>query len=162
MGYQEKRNRLDLRRQDVGVLTGTTDIDISEYVYTGYITALTIVPTTGEDLTDLVIDLDFDKATTGVNEVATNNDTLDCLLQIKVDGTNYVGVETMTQITLTGTAGSIATGVGGHRFKVGALDSTSAAKVLVKLSAERADAEIPYRITYRGKEAPTVTAIAAG
>ena len=162
MGYQEKRNRIALERDDLKVLTGVTDIDISAAVYTGYIAILTIVPATNEDLKDLVIDLDFDTATTGVNEVATNADTLDCLLQVKADGTNYVGMEAMTQIILTGTAGSIVNGIGGHRFKVGALDSANAVKVLVKLSAERADAEIPYRITYIGKTAPTVTAIAAG
>lgn len=162
MGYQERKNRLALLRDDAAVLTGTTDIDISAADYTGFIDILTIVPATGEDLKDIVIDLDFDKATTGVNEVATNADTLDCNLYAKVDGTNYVGIESMTQITLTGTAGSIATGKGGHRFKVGLLDSASGLKVKVKLSAERADAEIPYRITYVGKEAPTVTAVAAG
>ena len=162
MGYQEKRNRLALERDDLKVITGVTDVDISAAVYTGYIAILTIEPAAGEDLKDLIIDLDFDKATSGVNEVATNNDTLDCCVQIKADGTNYVGVDAMTQKTLTGTAGSIANGLGGHRFKIGALDSTSAVKVLVKLSAERADAEIPYRITYVGRLAPTVTAVAAG
>ena len=91
--------------------------------------------------------MDFDKATTGVNEVATNADVLDCKMDIMVDGTNYIGVEAMTQITLTGTAGSIANGIGAHRFKVGAIDSTSAVKIFVKIDTERADAEIPYRIT---------------
>lgn len=161
MSYWNRRERLALERDDLKVLTGTTDIDISEAVYTGFIDILTIVPATGEDLKDVYIELDFDKATTGVNEVATNSDTLDCNLYTKVDGTNYVCVESMTQITLTGTAGTIATGKGGHRFKVGAVDSTSAIKVKVKLSAERADAEIPYRITYIGRLAPTVTAVAA-
>lgn len=152
-------NTFDYSEPDV--LTGTTDIDISAADYTGYIAILTIAPGTG-GIKDLTIDLDFDKATTGVNEVATNADTLDCLLQLSADGTNYVGVEAMTQITLTGTAGSIANAIGGHRFKVGDVDENGLVKVLVKLSAERADAEIPYRITYSAINAPTVTAVAAG
>lgn len=159
MSYWDRVKRLETERDRVSVITGTTDIDISAAVYTGMIDILTIVPQAGESLKDLMIDLDFDKATTGVNEVATNEDTLDCALYIAVDGTNYCGVEAMTQKTLTGTAGIEG---GGHRFKVGTLDSTSKIKIKVKLSAERADAEIPYRITYLGRKAPTVTAVAAG
>ena len=157
--YKKLLNVKDYLEPDVS--SGTTDVDISEADYTGFIAVLTVTPPSG-GLSDLVIDLDFDKATSGVNEVATNADTLDCQLQLSVDGTNYVGVENMTQITLTGTKGTIANGVGGHRFKVGAVDEDALIKVLVKLNAERADAEIPYRVTYRGLAAPTVTAVAAG
>lgn len=156
-----KTIRTDIARDRLGVLTGITDIDISAAVYTGFIDILTIEPGS-ESLKDLVVDLDFDKATTGVNEVATASDTLDCMAYVSVDGSNYVGVEQMTQITLSGTAGTITTGKGGHRFKLGSLDSSCAVKIKVKLSAERADAEIPYRITYIGKVAPTVTDVAAG
>ena len=161
MSLIARKDKLRLLRDTLQTVTGTTDIDISAADYTGMIDALTIVPT--GDMKDVMIDLDFDKATTGVNEVATNADTLDCNLYVAVDGTNYVGVESMTQITLTGTAGSIATGKGGHRFKLGNLPSACGVKVKVKLSAERADAEIPYRITWLGSanEQPTVTVVAA-
>ena len=147
--------------QEVDTSTGTTDIDITAAVYTGFIVCLTVAAPTG-GLRDLVIDLDWDKATTGVNEVATNSDTLDSHIQVSPDGTNYVAVEEMTQITLTGTAGSIADGKNGHRYKVGALSSGGSVKVMVKLSAERSDAEIPYRVTYSGLGTPTITAVAAG
>ena len=162
MGRFERELRLADLRDGLGYETGTTDIDITAADYTAYVLALTIVPATGESLRDLVIDLDFDKATTGVNEVATAADVLDCKMDIMIDGTNYIGVEAMSQITLTGTAGSIADGVGGHRFKVGALDSTSAVKIFVKIDTEREDAEIPYRITYRSKTAPTITPVVEG
>lgn len=160
MALIARKDRLRLQRDVLHTTSGTTDIDISAAVYTGYIAILTVEA--NGDLKDLVLDFNFDKETTGVNDVATNSDTLDCLLQIAMDGTLYVGVETMTQITLTGTFGSIATGVSGKRFKVGALPDGAIAKVLVKLSAERADAEIPYNVTYIGAVAPTVTAVAAG
>jgi hypothetical protein len=116
-----------------------------------------ISPVTGEGLVDCVIDIDLDKATDGVNEVATASDTVVCALQTRVDGTNWVTTELMTSITLTGTAGSIADGKNGHRFKVGMVDPDAFVRVSIKLSAERADCYIPYRVTYIGAT-PTVTA----
>jgi len=157
--YQKVLNNEDRREVDTAI--GDTDIDISAAVYTAFVTLLTVTAPTG-GINDLVIDLDFDKATTGINEVATNADTLDAQLQVSADGTNFVGVENITQVTLTGTAGSIATGVNGHRFKVGSLYTGGVVKVLVKLSAERADAEVPYRVTYSALGTPTITAVAAG
>lgn len=139
-------------------VSGTTDIDISAFVYTGFVTLLTIEPRTA--IRDMAIYLDFDKETTGVNDVATNADTLDAQVFTKVDGSVYVAVETMTQKTLTGTFG-LAAG-GGWVIKVPALDVTQDLIIKVKLSAERADAEIPYRIVYCSEQAPTVTAVAAG
>ena len=150
-----------LQRLDYHTTSGTTDIDISAGVYTGFVDILTIAP--GAELQDLVVELDFDKATTGVNEVATASDTLDCAVYKAVDGTNYVGVQCIPQVTLSGTAGTISGGtIGGYRFNIGYVDADSTIKVKVKLSAERADAEIPYKIYYQSLTAPTVTAVAAG
>jgi hypothetical protein len=140
-------------------LTGTTDLDISEAVYTGYIAILTVEAVS--EIRDLVLDFDLDKETTGVNDVATNNDTTSLLLQVSIDGTLFTGVEASASYTLTGTFGSIATGVTGKRFIVGSLPTGAKVKVLIKLSAERADAEIPYAVTYTSEDAPTVTAVAA-
>jgi len=142
------------------VLTGECDIDISEAVYTGFIECLAVSMPAG-GLTDLVIDLDFDQETTGVNDVATNADTMQCICKVAPDGAVYTGIETTGAITLTGTFGSIATGVSGHRFKLGLMDEDALVKIFVLVSAERADAAIPYRITYTGLAAPTVTAVAA-
>lgn len=143
--------------RDVNVATGSAGIDISEADYTGFVAFLTIAPATGEGLVDCFIDVDLDKATDGVNEVATNNDTATLLLQTKVDGTNWVGTELTSAVTLTGAAGSIADGKNGHRFKVGSVDPSGSVRVCIKLSAERADCYIPYRVTYRGAT-PTITA----
>jgi hypothetical protein len=139
-------------------LSGTADIDISTANYaTGFVEILKIEPRAA--IRDMVIYLDFDKETTGVNDVATNNDTLDAQVFTKVDGTVYVATEAMTQKTLTGTFG-LAVG-GGWAIKLGALDTTQDISIRVKISAERADAEIPYRIVYCSELPPTVTAVAA-
>lgn len=139
------------------VLTGTADIDITAAVYTGFVEILKIEPKAA--IHNLTVDLDFDKETTGVNDVATNSDTLDAAVFVKVDGTVWSAVQYMTQKTLTGTFG-LATG-GGWRFNIGPVDTTEDISIRVKLSAERADAEIPYRINYTSEQAPTVTAVAA-
>lgn len=143
--------------RDVNVLTGTAGIDISAADYTGFIPFLMINPAAGEGLVDCVIDIDLDKATDGVNEVATASDTAVLALQTRVDGTNWVTTEITSTFTLTGTAGSIADGKNGHKFKVGLVDPTGLVRVSLKLSAERADCYIPYRITYIGAT-PTATA----
>jgi len=140
-------------------LAGTTDIDISESDYTGYITLLTVTaPSTG--LTNLVLDLDYNKATSGVDAVGTADDTLDVCVVGKTDGTNERTLLTGTQVTLNGD-GSLDDSESGVRFNVGPVAASEAIAVKVKLSAERADAEVPYRVTYTGA-APTVTAVAAG
>jgi hypothetical protein len=138
-------------------LTGTADIDISVGVYTGYVEILNIAPRTA--MANVSIDLDLDKASTGVNEVATASDTAVLAVFTKVDGTNYVAVKYSSTFTLSGTAG-LATG-GGYRFELGNLDTTQDISIRIILSAERADAEIPYRINYCSEQAPTVTAVAA-
>ena len=139
------------------VLTGNADVDISESDYTAMVTVLTIAPpSTG--LSDLVIDLDYAKATTGVDVVATASDTLDVAVYGLVDGTNARMLMSNTQVTLAGD-GSVEHS--GDRFNVGAVDSGETIYVKVKLSAERADAEIPYRVTYKGLSAPTITAVAS-
>lgn len=140
-------------------LTGTADIDISEAVYTGYVEILSIVPKAGGNLRNVCIDLDFNKATTGCDEVATASDTINAAVFMKTDGTNYRHVMSMTQITATGDASHKTAGA---RFQVGSIGVGADCSVRVMLSAERADCEIPYRITYEGMRAPTVTPVAAG
>lgn len=161
MALLARKEKERLQRLDYNVLSGTTDIDISAAVYTALVDVLTIAP--NAELQDLVIDLDFDKATSGVNEVATANDTLNCAVFIAVDGTNYVGIKSMPTVTMSGTAGTITAGViGGYRFNLGYIPASASIKVRVSVSAERADAEIPYKIYYQSLKAPTVTAVAAG
>lgn len=138
-------------------VTGIADIDISEYVYTSYVTLLTITPATGGELIDLQIDLAYNKATTGVSAVATNNDTLDVQVWASADDSTPSCILTSPQVTLTGSTTPLITG---NRFDVG--DVNGSVIVKVKLSAERADAEIPYKISYKSKSPATITAVEAG
>jgi hypothetical protein len=139
---------------------GVTDIDISTFNYTaGYVTLLTVTPAAGQNLIDCVIDLDWNLATDGWDTTSTVSDTLDILVQTKTDGTNYRFVTTGTQVTSTG-AGTLAVTADGQRFSVGMVSNAATLIVKVKMSAEVADADIPYRVTYRGAT-PTITAVAA-
>lgn len=139
------------------VSNGVADIDISAAVYTGFITLLTVTPATGDVLQDLTIDLGWNKATTGVSAVATNADTLDVEAYAKADDSVEARIAVGSQVTLTGTAAPV---ISGERFKLGTVNG--AVTIKVKLSAERADAEIPYKVSYRALETATITAVAAG
>ena len=137
-------------------LTGEADVDVSAAVYTGYVEILKVEPITA--IRDLVIDLDFNKVTTGWDTVSTASDTMNVAAFVKVDGTNWRSVEVSSAFTATG-AGTLATA--GYRFKLGTVDVTQDISIRIKLSVERADCEIPYRINYCSEQAPTVTAVAA-
>lgn len=139
---------------------GTADIDISESDYTGYVTLLTITPATGQSLIDVSIDFDWNLATTGWDTVSTAADTLDIAVVTKVDGTNWRGLMNGTQITANGD-GTLTDDESGERFNIGMIGINGECVIRVKLSVERDDAEIPYRVLYRGA-APTITPVAAG
>lgn len=139
------------------VLSGETDIDISEAVYTAYVQILLITPYTGGGLRNLSVDLDLNKATTGWDNVSTGSDTLDIAVFEKIDGTNYRHIMSASQLTAVGNGTHATAGV---RLQIG--DVVNPVSIRVKLSAERDDVEIPYRIVYEGKRTPAITAVAAG
>ena len=143
----------------VGEATGDADVDISEHDYTGYINVLTVVaPATG--LMNCVIDIDFNKATTGWDNVATAADVLDCVLVKQVDGTNYRSTQLASaQITANGN-GTLDASESGVSFIVGPMQANASVQVHVKMDTERDDCELPYRVTYVGS-APTITPVAA-
>ena len=142
----------------VGEATGDADIDISEAVYTGYINVLTVTaPATG--LISCVIDIDFNKATTGWDNIATAADVLDCVLVKQIDGTNYRSTQLASaQITANGN-GTLDASESGVSFNVGPMQANASVQVHVKMNAERDDCELPYRVTYVGA-APTITPVA--
>ncbi len=142
----------------IGTATGNADIDISEAVYTAYVNIMTITaPASG--LADCSIDLDLNKATTGWDTISTASDTIDICLAGKIDGTNYRALMNATQVVAVGD-GTIGVNLSGIHFHIGPLAAAEVLQVQVKLSAERDDVEIPYRVTYVGA-APTVTPVAA-
>ena len=139
--------------------TGDADIDVSEYVYTGYINMLTVTaPASG--LLDCTIDIDFNKASTGWDTVATAGDVLDCLVVKQVDGTNYRGTQIASaQITANGD-GTLTADESGMSFKIGPLQANCSVQIMVMMDTERGDSAQPYRVTSVG-DAPTITPIAA-
>lgn len=143
-----------------GSASGTTDIDISESDYTSWVTLLTITPGASETIYDLCIDFDWNKATTGFDTIATGSDTLDVIALTKVDGTNWRGIASVTQVTATG-AGTIDASVSGARLQLGSVAVGGSILIQCKVNAERGDVEIPYRATWRGP-APTITEVSAG
>lgn len=140
-------------------LTGTADIDISAGVYTAYVELLKIEPQSRAGLLNLCIDLDLNKTTTGWDDISTASDTIDIGVFCKIDGTNFRHIMSAAQLTATGDGSHATAGV---RLNVGSVGPGADVSVRVKLNAERADVEIPYRITYVSDRAPTVTAVAAG
>ena len=144
---------------NVGVAIGETDVDISAAVYTAFVDILTIVAPV-EGLQSCRVEIDVNKATTGLDTVATAADTFDACVVIAVDDTNYRQLKNGTQITANGD-GSLEMSENGWSFDLGPLKARETVKIKIKLSAERDDAELPYKVTYIG-QAPTITAIAAG
>lgn len=151
------------------VATGTTDVDVSasDYTTVGGIAILTITPSS--NLSDVVVDLDLNKDTTGLLVVNTT-ETIQMCVQVKVDGTNWRTVahwpsaSSTTGIAVPDAADDLdaADDSVGHRFHIGPVGADQEVRITLELSAETGgDAEIPYTVYYRGV-APTITAVAAG
>lgn len=138
--------------------TGDADIDVSEADYTTYTNMLTVTaPATG--LISCRIDIDFNKATTGWDNVATAADVLDCVAVVQTDGTNYRSTQIASaQITANGN-GTLDASESGMSFVLGPMQANASVQLHVKIDTERGDSEQPYRVTYVGA-APTITAVA--
>lgn len=134
--------------------TGEADIDISAAVYTGYQALLTIAPLAGRPLTDVEVTFDLAKASTGFAAGHTD-ETITFAVQRKVDGTNWRTDAASETTAISGTNSAAMA----QKVTIGNVTPDEQARVVVKLSAEAADAELPYVLTYRG-ESPTVTAAA--
>lgn len=171
--YTDADTQNDIRDlATVGVLTGTTDVDVSaaDYTTVGGIAILTITPATGAPLSDVVVDLDLLKATTGLLVVNTT-ETVQIMMQTKIDGTNWRTVwhwpaaSSRTGLAVPDAAQDLDAldDSPGLRIPVGIVGVTQAVRITLELSAETGgDAEIPYAVYYKALSAPTVTAVAAG
>ncbi len=134
------------------------DVDEDQGVYTGFVDLFTLTAPAG-GLTDLVIYIDINKASTGWDTVSTIGDVLDMMVVIKIDGTNYRGVGfDATQVVGTG-AGTQAVATAGIRFDIGALSAAAVLQVQIKMDTERGDSEQPCRIICKGG-LPTIVPVA--
>lgn len=152
------------------VATGEADVDVSaaDYTTVGGIAFLTITPG-NTSLSDVVVDFDFTKATTGLFVVNTTQ-TVQIQMQVKIDGTNWRTVQhwpaasSTTGIAVPDAAQDLdaADDSPGKRFYVGIVGRSQEVRFTVQLSAETGgDAEIPYAVYYKGST-PTITPVAAG
>lgn len=138
-------------------ITGTTDIDDSAQTESTPYSILEIAPAADNPLQDCVVHLDLAKATTGFAAVETSV-TVQFAVARKVDGTNWRR-EAYAEAALSGTnaAGRCI------RIPVGPVGVTEGARIYAVFSADvTGDMEIPYVVTYRADEAPTVTPVVAG
>jgi len=139
----------------IRTLTGETDIDISAGDYTAFLPLLTITPDSGRALRDVTVFLDLAKATTGF-AAGHSTETIQFAVSRKVDGTNWRREASVPATALTGTLAALRM----QKIAVGDVNSGESVRIEVILSAEAADTEFPYVITYQGED-PTVTAVAA-
>lgn len=145
-------------QQKVREAAGDADIDISEDDYTGYINILTVTaPANG--LADCVIDIDLNKATTGWDNVSTAADTLDMVAVKQIDGTNYRSTQLASAQIVANGDGTLDAAESGITFRIGPMQANASVQIHVKLSVERGDTELPYRVTSVG-DAPTITPVA--
>lgn len=139
------------------VVTGEADIDISEADYAAApVALLTIAPAAGEPVQDVEVLLDLDKTTTGLADKHTT-ETVQFFVQRKVDGSGW---RTESPDVHAAIAGDNADGLY-VRISLGPVGPTEQARIAAQVSLEVDDVEFPFVVMYRGRTAPTVTAVAA-
>lgn len=146
-GYDDLRFR---------TLSGTTDVDDSAQTETSSFALLTIAPGAGSPLEDCIVDFDLAKATTGFAAVESTV-TVTFAVAHKVDGTNWRR-RVIVEAALTGTLAAARM----QRIPVGFVPVDAQARIEATFSSDvTSDMEIPYQVHYRGRQAPTITAVAA-
>jgi len=136
-------------------LTGTTDIDDSAQTETTPYNLLTIAAGS-YPCADVEVWLDLAKATTGFAAVESTA-TIQIAVARKVDGTNWRR-EAYVEAALSGTNAANRM----QKVSIGSISPGADAAIFIVLSADAtSDMEVPYVVSYKGPEAPTITAIAA-
>lgn len=137
------------------IATGEADIDISEVDYTSYQVLVTIIPAATAPLSDVQIVFDLAKATTGYAAGHTA-ETLIVAAARKIDGTNWRTDAEQLTTAISGTNAALTS----ITLPLGDVGVTEEVRIMVILSAENADTEIPFALSYRAIAAPTVTPVA--
>lgn len=156
-GERESRANAGVTLDDWNYISGETDIDDSVQTETTAFNILEIAPQTDSPLLECEVWLDLAKATTGIAAVETSI-TVTFAVARKVDGTNWRR-EAINEAALSGTLAAARM----QKIKLGHVSVTHGARIYATFSSDvTSDMEIPYVVAYRGAEAPTVTAVAAG
>lgn len=135
------------------VHSGSTFIDVSAAVYTGYITCITVEPPAGTAIHDaqVVIDLDGGDDAQSFAEAYTS-ETIQFAVGRKIQGQWRIDdeLETATVAGDNADARSVT-------LNIGAITPTEDVRIYVRLSAEATDVELPYLFIYRAQERATFT-----
>jgi len=152
---------------DPYTVTGEMDTDDSENDYTtvGGIPMLTITPT--GPIYDVTLDLDNNKASTGLLVVYTTG-TVQYIVERKVDGTNWrvtdhwpsTGSNTGLAVADQANDLDAADDGVGKRFNLGNIGADEEVRINFETDGEAGDSQVPYALTFRGS-APVLTAVAA-
>ena len=143
--------------------TGTTDIDVSASDYTSFVALLTMEPVANTAARDVQIQLDLDKASTGINAVFAGKAELQFALQRKVDGTNWrTDIATITTLVGGGSTGADTPATGMIKLDAKHVTPTEDLRVVVLCDDEAngGDAEVPYQVLYTAPEVATFTDVA--
>lgn len=145
-------------RNRILVQTGTTDVDVSAADYTSPVALLTIDPTAGHAMHDVLVSFDLDKTTTGFNDVATGTITAIFTVQRKTDGTNWRSEIATVSSAITATLAASSS----YTVNLGTVTPTEGARIAVTLGDETTsgDMEFPYSVTYRAPATATFTEVA--
>lgn len=134
--------------QTARVASGTITIDVSNHDFTAWTNVLTITPTSGQALSDVLIVLDLADATTGFAAVHTS-ETITFAPAHLADSFNRDAQKTTTAISGTNAATSQVS-IFVERVPPGGL------QVWAKLSAEAGDTTIPYAVSYTAPAHATI------
>lgn len=134
------------------VFSGSTCIDVSASVYTGYITLLTVECNQAMD--DVKITFDLDQGDAGNDSFATNytSETITFICAYKIQGNWRLDEQSdTTAISGTNSDGVCVT------LRPGLIGPVEDLRIYVKLSTEQTDVELPYVLTYKGQGVASVT-----
>lgn len=138
------------------IATGETDLDEGNFAWdSAYPALLTILPTAGAPLSDVVVYLDLAKATEGFAAHYAAQ-TIQFHIERKIDGTNWRRDAGVLAAALSGTLAASRL----VKIDIGDVGVTEDVRVTAILSAELdgvENSEIPYVVSYKALAAPTIT-----
>lgn len=145
-------------KQIARVHSGSSDVDVSAAVYTGYVTLLTIAPESNQALYDaqITLDLDFGDSSNGFAGGYTS-ETIQFAVARKVQGLWRIDDELETATVAGSNAGDRCV-----TLKIGMVGPEESLRIYVRLSAEQGDITVPYVLYYRSGGSVTVTEVTAG
>lgn len=137
------------------VYSGSTFVDVSAAVYTGYTTLLTVAPPAGQAMAQCQVTLDLDGGDDAESfAVGYTSETIRFAVGRKIQGQWRVDTERQSA-TVAGTAAADRS----VTLDIGFVGPDEQVRVYVLLSAEQTDIEVPYVFYYLSPERATFTEV---